>query len=179
MKAYLACGAQRSGTRMLTYAIAAAGALYIPLEMRKEDPHERLEKSMGAENIVLHFSLPKQSRWPDLLRFRDQLEQRGYTVRPVGIMRDWHSNISSMIEPHFVPDRAKGEAQIRKCWKYLLDTFPDDLIIVTYEAFTGSVQVRKQILMEELGLPKNPKRLETKEIQREFKNQNSKWYQKT
>ncbi len=179
-KAFLVCGAQRSGTRMLTHAIAAAGAVYLPLNFGEKfgDPHVQLERAMkNHENVVLHFSLPKQQHWPDVEAFRKQLEQQGYAVRPVGIMRDWHANISSMMAPHFVSDRAHGEIQIRMAWKYLLNTFPDDLLIVTYEAFAGSADVRKRILTVDLGLPKNPERLLAKEMEhKEFENQNSKWY---
>ncbi len=183
MKAFLVCGAQRSGTRMLTHTIAAAGAVYLPLNMRKGDPHQELEQSMARksdlqpdENVVLHFSLPKQGRWPDLERFRDQLEKRDYAVRVVAIMRDWHANISSMMAPHFIENRIEGERQIRSAWRYLFYAFPDDLFIITYEAFVGYAEVRQQVLVKDLGLPMSPERLTFKEVKSEFKNENPKWY---
>ncbi len=161
---------------MLTHSIEEAGATYIPLEMRRQDPHDQLEQNMGDEKIVLHFSLPKQSRWPDLKRFQEQLEQKGYVVQPVGIMRDWHANISSMLAANFIGDRDEGERKIRKAWNYIFSIFPDNILVVTYEAFSNYAEVRKRILMEDLGLPHNPEQLKTNDVKKEFSNQNEKWY---
>ncbi len=186
MKAFLVCGAQRSGTRMLTQAISAAGAVYLPLNFRKRDgdPYDQLDRAMAwkdffrtGEDVVLHFSLPKQQHWPDLKRFRLQLESHLYSVKPVGIMRDWHANISSMMAPHFVENRKQGEIVIRKVWSYLFHMFPDDLLVVNYEAFTGSAKVRKRILTVDLGLPRNPTKLDTtQQVKKDFEDQNDKWY---
>jgi hypothetical protein len=82
-----------------------------------------------------------------------------------------------MMAPHFVQSREEGERQIRKAWRYLFYVFPDDLLIVTYEAFAGYSEVRKHILTIDLDLPENPERLATNEVRKEFEVQNGKWYE--
>lgn len=140
MKAFLVVGPEGSGTYLLWEALASAGC-GIDIEER-------------PELYTVRYSLPHAHEWPDLLDITGEIEERGYSIQPLIILRDYYCTIMSVLRRDKDISFPAVELNMSNAlWKIgqLASNYPYT-IYITYEAFCQNERFRRWLFCNRLGL---------------------------
>ena len=156
-RAFFVVGPEASGTKMMRHALHLAGCYYDAPDWddaAKDDAGHNFD--VPYKSIVFHRSIPHGRWpliWPRLSMLRQNMEQAGYTVQPLLMVRDWHATVSSQIKRKNIPTTVKeAEHNIREAIRTVSTCLPD-FILVTYEAFCLNEKFRRWLFVERLNLP--------------------------
>lgn len=164
MIAYLVCGPESSGTRLLTQAIVMAGVWGdYGHEQRLDGP------PLNRDNLVLPEQLPERlvlrrsfphgkdaegtPLWPNILKLTGQLRDAGYQIMVLQMYRDTHCMQLSQLRWKHTESAEQAGKQINRAiqtitqefaWLGLLPT------IIVYESLLCCAY--RQLLFKRLGL---------------------------
>lgn len=153
MRAFLVVGPERSGTRLLTRILIAAGCY-------GDDGHEqRLDAKLPDElpMLVWRRSVPHRREWPDLQSMAGVLRRKGYKdVRAVVTTRDWFAVAQSQVSEKLVDDMAMAYRNQQRAYgsimaELMLSKVP--FMVVSYEHLVQRPQQTIANLMDYFGLP--------------------------
>ena len=148
-RAFFIVGPESSGTRFIQRSFISAGCF------SKEK--WGFSKRDGKHNfnvkgdIVFHRSLPHQKYWPDLAYLRLSMENSGFNVVPLLVIRDWHCTVLSQLHREMVESSEDAERNIRKAIQTVA-THLMDFTLISYEVFCEQPQFREWLLVERFGL---------------------------
>lgn len=152
MKAFLVVGPERSGTRLVTKILLAAGGY-------GDDGHEqRLDDKIPDElpMLVWRRSFPHRREWPDLQSMAGRLRQKSYEVRAVITTRDWFAVAQSQVAEGLVDDLEMGYRNQQRAYgtimaELMLAKVP--FVIIGYEHLVQRPRQVIRNLMEYFDLP--------------------------
>ena len=150
-RAFFVVGPESSGTRFVQRSFISAGCTNKRDWMFNENDGKH--NFNPKTDIVFHRSIPHQRVIPDLKMIRLAMENSGFNVIPLLVVRDWHCTISSQIFRGISKDSEEAGAKIRKAIAKVAVDLPDFLLI-TYETFCRKPGFRRWLLTEKYGLQK-------------------------
>lgn len=145
-------GPESCGNRIMTRALIAAGCIGDP------DHYQRWEDSWPVDEtpIVWFRSMPLgvDHQWPDLNAQMEELEKRGYTVRPLVMVRDWTALARSQVLRQHVATEEAGIANARRAYELIFAAVTGrPFEVVGYGALQMNPDPVLAGIMRRLGLP--------------------------
>lgn len=156
-QAFFVLGPEGSGTHMLRNALVEAGCSW-------KQGHESYQDDYHFEEMpspfVFRRSLPHAGRWPRLTDMLDLLNDAGFSVHILFILRDFFATAKSVVHREYqgtIEDCYDNQrsaiihfgSEMEICQIYHL--FP--ITYITYEAFCLNEGFRKWLFEERLQLP--------------------------
>lgn len=150
-RAFIVCGPESCGNRILTRILVAAGCY------GDGKISQRLDyKEPAADLIVWARSFPHAGRWPNLVKMIAKLEMQGYEVTALVPTRDWFATAISQVEAMHVPTLEWSDHNQQAAYKRIfaeLDTAGVPFIVVHYDSLVHRPQRYIKALMAWLDLP--------------------------
>ncbi len=150
-RAFFVVGPESSGTRFVQRSFISAGCTNRRDWMFNENDGKHNFNS--KTDIVFHRSIPHQMVIPELKFIRLAMENSGFNVIPLLVVRDWHCTVLSQLNRGISKDSEEAEGKIRMAIAKVAVDLPDFLLI-TYETFCNQPGFRQWLLMERYGLTK-------------------------
>jgi len=144
-RAFIVCGAESSGNRLLAAILVRAGCWG-----QSSTDQPAVADVPDTEPLVVII------RHRDLKETHDSLQQKGFRVTGVMPVREWNANIKSMVSRGHVSVAADAELCIKRVlYRNLSDSLVYDipLIVTTYESLQDQAAVAA--LLRLLDLPAN------------------------
>ncbi len=195
-QAFLILGAESSGTHSVTDLLIAAGCVghsgthgdwHIDKTILDNEDNKPWESDQvtdlqpwdqqfpdDQELVVWRVSVPHAGSWIELSQLQKKLQQRGYQVNAVVVIRDQYATLRSQIKWHHAEDFSTATQQFTQALKHIfkqLEACNMDFIVASFEALIHYPQA-STLLLEQLGLPVPAQPFV-------FKDANQKWYQDT
>jgi len=148
-RAFFIVGPESSGTRFINRSFISAGC-YSKYKWQFSEHDGRHNFNVKAD-IVFHRSLPHQRLWPDLAHLRLSMENSGFNVVPLLVVRDWRCTVLSQLHREMVESSAEAEKNIRKA-VHTVATHLMDFTLISYENFCEQPQFREWLFVERFGL---------------------------
>ena len=151
-RAFLVCGPESSGNRLMTRLLVAAGCY-------GDGAHfQRLDRAIPVHEhqIVWMRSVPHAHEWPDLSGMVHQLRGLNYTVQVVVMSRDWTAVARSQVAAGHAPDEATALSNIREAWRHIfthLNLVDVPYVVVNYESLVQRPSAALAGVMALFGLP--------------------------
>lgn len=147
--AYFVVGPESSGTRMLTEAFIKSGCYGdSTIDQRMDD------MNFSESLIVFRRSLPHGGIWPNIHQIINTMQQAGYRVYPVIILRDKSYTIKSQVKNQHVANETEAAENINYAVEYAYRSFAAvglNPAVVLYEMFVKYPEVRA-LLFKSMGL---------------------------
>jgi len=138
MKAYLVIGPESSGTRVLTKALIAAGCYGQSGHGQAMDGPNWLGAFDDCpETIVFRRSVPHAGMCPDISDLVKRMQQCGYVVTILVVVRDLWSLVHSQVERKHARNLEHAEHRIGQAWKHIMFYCAEtsaQVIMVSYES---------------------------------------------
>lgn len=151
MRAFFVLGPEASGTRWLTSLFIKAGCAGTAEHAQPFD--DKLPEHGG--DIVLRRSVPYWGRWPDLGGTIKRLQDRGYDVTGVVIIRDWQITRQSQVVAGHVRDEKQAQERMQEAAAAIFFVLWDTrtpYTVVTYESLLLHDEATVD-LFDYVGLP--------------------------
>ena len=150
-RAFFIVGPESSGTRFVNRLFLTAGC---HKKYRWQFPEDDGKHSFDHRtDIAFHRSLPHSYMWPDLPFLRLSMENSGFDVVPILVVRDWRVTILSQIRRGMVKDADLAEKNIRRAIQTITNDLPD-FLLVSYETICLQPEFRRWLFVEKFGLNK-------------------------
>ena len=150
--AYLVAGCESSGTRMLTQSVITTGVWG---DGGHDQRFDSADITALPDRIVVRRSVPygagRQNHYPDLSFLRTILEDAGYEVIPLVIVRDRDANAKSMKQRGHVTSRQLAYERYDKANAQIAEQLPD-AIQIQYSRFVQDATYRREVFSQ-AGLP--------------------------
>lgn len=149
-RAFFIVGPESSGTRFVNRSFISAGCIHkYAWQFNENDGKHNFN---GGPDIVFHRSIPHQNVIPDLKMLRLAMENCGFNVIPLLVIRDWNCTVRSQLYREIAKDKDDAEKRIRKAITHVTKELTD-FMIITYEAFCLT-KFRNWLIMDKFGLDK-------------------------
>ena len=179
-EAYLVFGAESSGNHLVADILINAGCLGHSGD--HPDWHGDFKGWTDAQPwdespptdetpIVWRRSIPHGGEWISIAAFIKTIKERGYEVKCVVVIRELHPTVESQLKWRHVQSRDQGVSNIARAYLHIFTHIARadvPFVVTSYEALVNYPEAQ-DLLLEELGIPLPPERLETWDG-------NKKWY---
>lgn len=150
-RAYLVVGPESSGNRLMTRLLVAAGCQGEGDHVQRWDTHP----PVSEEPIVWLRSVPHARQTPDIVAMVRRLWARGYKVKVVVMLRDWHSTLASQVRMGHVKSKDQGQRHIRDAYVWIFSQVAEASVpfyVVSFEALVARPDATMTWLCDALGL---------------------------
>ncbi len=120
--AYLVTGPESSGTRLMTAIIMACGAAGSAEHQQPWDTTDFPPAREFGVDIVFRRSIPHGGHIPNLVEILQRMQQAGYTVRMVVMVRDMFACAHSQVRAGHVQDVVAAMANIINAYRLIATT---------------------------------------------------------
>lgn len=151
-RAFLVCGAENAGNKMVTAALVSAGVWGDDGDLQAMDD---LDFTGRPDRIVLRRSVPHGVEIPDLLSITRRMRRAGYRVTVLFVVRKSDYLVSGQMRVGYAktPEHARQNWERAATLAYRLSAhLQQPLVVVPYELFVELPAVRAD-LFASLGLP--------------------------
>lgn len=148
-RAFFIVGPESSGTRFVNRLFLSAGC---QSRIRWKFPERDGKHNFNFKgDIAFHRSLPHNRTWPDLPYLRLSMENSGFNVVPILVVRDWKVTILSQLRRGMVRDSDHAEKNIRRAIQTITRDLPD-FLLVSYETICLQHDFRYWLFVEKYEL---------------------------
>jgi len=149
--AVIVCGAESTGTRLVTRLFMLAGFEGDADHVQRWDT-----ESPTAPMIVWRRSLPHAHRWPRFGDMIKDLRRAGYTVSACVVTRDWHAAVQSQLKVGHAHSAEQALQHLRRAYAEIPAVFRAQrvpYILVSYEGLVARPWQAPEKLLQLFGFP--------------------------